>query len=816
MSAPIDHATLAPELVPELVRASARTEILPHELPDVLDDYPLVQVLSLDCFDTLIWRDSNRPVDIFEALPGIAGSQRAKAEEMARRGARLMAHGEDITIGEIYDKLMPNASPDMRQAAIRAELDAEATHCYAFAPTVELIRRAKARGMRVVIVSDTYLDGDMLRELIARAGGTELSAMIDRVFVSSHWRLPKARGLYRHVLPELAVEPGAILHIGDNLNADVKGVAPLGVNAVHLKQFHSEIERQLRLEACLDTLLAKGMDALSAPQPHRAALAQWTPQLTDTAQHFGYAVLGPIFTGYDRWLTDEAETLAQKHGGAVHWLFLMRDGHLPMLVHQQRHSAGQTSAHAIEISRFTATAATFTTDEAIDAYVEDMLGTDPAVIAQQLQCPPAEVKKLAAIADKGAGTQALHALLLRREIRRFIHKAARRMADRMIAHVRAAAQPKPGDVLMLVDLGYNGSVQNRIDGLLANAFNAHVAGRYLLLREIEVSGLDKAGYFDGRHYDHQALSAMSSHVAVFEQLCTNTQGSVIDYTERGDPVRRSNDIKQAQSAIREATQQGCLHFAETQPAAVIRVRNNAAMDAEHWRRSNAATMMRLMFLPMPYELNVFETFEHDVNLGTDETIALFSKGHARKGLREQGLFYLKGARRMFLPAELSDEGMATRLAYLATSRFGMTLNVSDFIAEGGFLVPTIYSNGREVVETRFNALPTHNGYHTLCIPIADCRYTAAIQFGALFDWVEVSSITALPQAEHLNNKHDTAAREIAMTAVLEGIEARSDNLWQCTSAHGFALINPPARRDATPMMLLIVFRPVTWKEQGAS
>jgi hypothetical protein len=48
----------------------------------------------------------------------------------------------------IYDKLMPNASPDMRQAAIRAELDAEATHCYAFAPTVELIRRAKARGCR--------------------------------------------------------------------------------------------------------------------------------------------------------------------------------------------------------------------------------------------------------------------------------------------------------------------------------------------------------------------------------------------------------------------------------------------------------------------------------------------------------------------------------------------------------------------------------------------------------------------------------------------------------------------------------------------
>lgn len=801
MSAPLDHATLE--------SASSRSEVLPHELPDVLDEFPLTKVLSLDCFDTLIWRDTFRPVDVFKVLPGLAGSQRAHAEEAARRAARLMARGEDITIAEIYAKLMPNASAEAREAAIRAELDAEASHCYAFAPTVELIRQAKARGMQVVIVSDTYLDEAMLRELIARAGGEELAAMIDLVFVSSRWRLPKARGLYRHVLPELGVAPETILHIGDNLHADVKGVAPFGVQTLHLKQFHAEIERQLRLEACLDTMLIRDDETLAAPQPHRPALAQGTPQLPDTAQHFGYAVLGPLFSGYDRWLEAEAAALQAQRGGTVHWLFLMRDGHLPLLVHQQR---GSQSGHAVEISRFTATAAIFTTDEAIDAYVEDQLGTDPAVIARQLQAPPAEIKKLAAIADKSEATQALHALLMRREIRRFIHKAARRMVQRMADHVRNAADPQNGDTLMLVDLGYNGSVQNRIDAILAEELNVHVAGRYLLLREVEVSGLDKAGYFDKRYYDHDTLNAMANNVAVFEQFCTNTKGSVIDYTERGNPIRRSNDIKQAQSAIREAAQQGCLQFAQTQPISVIRARHDAAMEAEHWRRANAATLTRLMFFPMPYELSVFESFEHDVNLGTGETLALFDKDHARKGLRQQGLFYLKGARRMFLPAELSEEGMATRLAYLATSRFGMILNVNDFVAEGGFLVPTLYTDGLEVVETRFNALPTHNGYHSLCIPIGDCRYTAAIQFGALFDWLEVYSITALPQHEHLNNTYDTANREIPMAPLLEGIEARSGNLWQCTSPQGFALINPPPRRHDTPMMLLVVFRPVTWKE----
>ena len=53
------------------------------ELPDLLDRAPTrVKYLSLDCFDTLLWRNCIAPRDVFADLPVAGGGlwPRAKAE----------------------------------------------------------------------------------------------------------------------------------------------------------------------------------------------------------------------------------------------------------------------------------------------------------------------------------------------------------------------------------------------------------------------------------------------------------------------------------------------------------------------------------------------------------------------------------------------------------------------------------------------------------------------------------------------------------------------------------------------------------------
>jgi hypothetical protein len=371
--------------------------------------------------------------------------------------------------------------------------------------------------------------------------------------------------------------------------------------------------------------------------------------------------------------------------------------------------------------------------------------------------------------------------------------------------VRKTVQPAAGDTLMLVDLGYNGSVQSMIDPLLARSLNTHVAGRYLILRETQLSGFDKRGYLGEDLQDHVLLNAMTANVALIEQLATTATGSVIDYDADSQPVRDNNGIGKRQSAIREVVQQGCLAFAD---AALTHIHRAAAPDTPLlWQQANAATLMRLMFLPMREELDVVSAFEHDVNLGTSETLALYDPDVARKGLLQQGLFYQKGARRMFLPAELAEQVFATRLTHLATARFHMPLAAADFAGDSG-QISVILSDARNSTRIELPIRPTHDGFSALCIPVGAGRFVAAVSFATVAPYVEVQSIVAMPAKEYLDSRHDSDARSVTIVPQFEGVTPLTERLWHCPDPAGFALLAAPAQDEDTNLVIVVVFRAV--------
>jgi FMN phosphatase YigB (HAD superfamily) len=776
----------------------------PHELPGVLDRYAGLKVLSLDCFDTLLWRDCHLPQDLFAALPGIsvwqrtAGEGRARAIALAARGAR------DVPIDGIYAEIMPHADPHARAAAIAAECAAEARHCHGFAPTVALMREARRRGLKLIIVSDTYLDPRQLRQLIAAAAGDDVAGLIDQVFCSSSFARPKSEGLYADVLAQVKARPDQILHIGDNHHADVLGVRPFGVHTLHLRQFDAPAAEQLRLESTVAGMLFDARsEQLIRPQPHRAALAIGLPQQADDAHRLGFGVLGPIFHGFDAWLHDEAAALAAK-GGRVHWLFMLRDGYLPFRVHH----AGDAveSAHQVEISRMTATFAGLTSEAALKRFLGEQAVTPAPTLAKMLRLDDALVERVCGDLAPLQARQALGAWCCEPANRRSILGEARAMAARVVAHVRATVDPRPGDTLMLVDLGYNGTVQNHITPILAAALDVHVAGRYLLLRETEVSGLDKRGWFDRRHCDGAALGMMVGNVAVFEQLATTAIGSVIDYRDDGTPIRAANSIKTRQSAVREAVQAGCLEFVRHAGGATIRRAWPDDHD-RHWREAGAAAMVRLMFLPQPHEIATIAAFEHDVNLGTDETLALFDPAAARRGLRQKGLFYQKSTRRMYVPAELAGQAMPLRLANFAATRFAAPLTFADSVS-GGINVPVIMVKPHGEVTGACPARPTHDGFAALCIPLGAERYPVVVQIGAVARHVEIETILAVPTCDYIQTRNGRPPREVALTPLLDGITEYAPGLWHCASDYAFAMLQPPALAEIDDLLLVMVFRPI--------
>ncbi len=783
--------------------------ILPHELPRALERAPDgVKVLSLDCFDTLLWRDCHAPSDVFAALDRVLPRQRMAGEVNARKAEATLRGRTEVSLSSIYAHAMDGSDQAEREAAIATELAAEAQACFAFEPTVELMQSAKAQGLKIIIVSDTYLDAVQLKELIGEAAGAPVVDLIDKIIVSSAIGISKSQGLLAKALKAMKCRADQVLHIGDNRKADLDGSRALGIPALHLNQFDEAARQRLRFERACQQIAGEDKNAIRGLQPHRALLARDEPGIEDPARKLGFSVLGPVFHAFDRWLRAEADEIAAERGGTIHWLFMLRDGHLPFVVHS--HGGAAPSNACVEISRYTATAASLTTREVYDRHVALEHGLNPATLARQMLFSDDEiVSTIGNPTTDAEKTEAAHRLLaeLRKGQRqKLTRRRARSFAERLIEHVRSAVDPQPGDTLMLVDLGYNGSAQNRIDRLLVEAFDVHVAGRYLLLREMTASGLDKRGLIDTRNFAPDLLEALCTNVAVIEQLATCELGSVIDYTDQGEPIRTQSAVKGRQSAVRTLVQAGVSDFAKAAVnPPVVRGRDAHADCA--WRNAAMSVLTRFMYLPHPEELSVLKNFEHDINMGSERMVPLFDPEHASDGMKRRGLFYMKGSSRMFLPAELASEDIGTRLSLLVQSRFGLGLTYSDH-AFRALELPVIYVGGKDSARATVSATPTHEGFYAARMAIGPSGEAVALQLGAACEWLEIAGVSCSPLASLKGEATDDAVPE-PIVSHFDGLTEHAPGLFECTDETAVLLMTPgPAPDTDEPRLVEVVFRPL--------
>jgi len=771
------------------------------ELATLLDRVPAgVQILSLDCFDTLIWRNCHAPTDVFTELDPDGGTYlRGRAEGRARQRAGFEGKGSEVSIEDIYRSLDPNADAAAVAASVSRELDAEARHCFAFAPTVALMRAAKSRGLQVVIVSDTYLSESQLRDLIGASAGADVLALIDRIFCSSEYGKGKAAGLFEPVIAALGAPAAAIVHVGDNRVADRIAPAKFGIQAIHFRQFADACEQRLRLEAAAATILDPGVRIRRpALQPHRAPLS--LRRETDPVAALGHDVLGPIMHAFARWIESEAAALEARKGRPTKILFLLRDGHLPQQVFEA--VTGQTGA-AIELSRYTARRASFTSEGVIRDYLASQAGNGRiAMLARQLGLSRAEGERIGKPGRRSFERTVLTPAMVRRIVER-----STAFADKLFAHL-AAQGIERGDSVMFVDLGYNGSVQNHAEFVLRDRFGLDIAGRYLLLREEHRSGLDKKGLLDKRSLDTNALHALCGPIAVIEQLSTAALGSVADYAADGTPIRKPAGAKGAQNEIRDRVQQACIDFARYAETAVYRAA--ISDDAEARRQMAASALARLLFLPTASEVAIFEAFEHDVNLGTDDMIQMLDLAQSREGLRRHGCLYLNGAERMYLPGELQPHGLPFNLTLFNSQRFGLELRGAD-LRGAPLKLSVLMVDDRSQTAIEVDAHATHDGYHVALIPVGAGRFAAGIQLGALGDWIQIDEVAFYPVSRFTPTLGAEPCPPIPATIVHEDMQEEAPGLYRCGS--GALLMAPPLPSLAKePHLLAITFRPLLRRE----
>jgi len=202
------------------------------------------EYISFDIFDTLILRPVLHPSDIFRFLNfdfnRLLNSSvyidfaeiRKNAEDSARKLLRLkFPSWEDVNLDEIYDYIKDNYTFDVNITDFmkRREIELETEFCTQRNTGKELYELAKYYGKKIIFVSDMYLPSETINAIMTKNGYE------GELFLSSETRFLKGTGnLYKYVLDKLGTDKNNILHIGDNLYADVEAPKTFGIDSYYI------------------------------------------------------------------------------------------------------------------------------------------------------------------------------------------------------------------------------------------------------------------------------------------------------------------------------------------------------------------------------------------------------------------------------------------------------------------------------------------------------------------------------------------------------------------------------------------------------
>lgn len=199
---------------------------------------PEIKVISFDIFDTLLCRPFYDPTHLFRILNyrferffGTSynfSSLREQAEKVARETIKR----QDVTLDEIYmtiEKLF-RIDCDTCYFMKLEEIRLEKEFCSSRKAGQELFRYAINTGKDVVLISDMYLSGDIIREILLQNGYDGYQD----IFVSSDLNKRKSSAdIYKYVLKEMKIIGKQMLHIGDNWQLDCEIPQTIGINTVH-------------------------------------------------------------------------------------------------------------------------------------------------------------------------------------------------------------------------------------------------------------------------------------------------------------------------------------------------------------------------------------------------------------------------------------------------------------------------------------------------------------------------------------------------------------------------------------------------------
>lgn len=772
-------------------------------------------VFSFDCFDTILWRAVATPSDVFFSLAklpihekfGISARIRRNAEAEARSRKFVAKRSSEVDLQEIYEIAAPGANQDDIQKLINEEISEEIRVCFPFAPVIDVLLEAKRLGKKVIIVSDTYLRETQLRALLSASLSREAYEAIDAIYCSCEFGIGKGEGLLKTVksLPEFANQ-ARIAHIGDNYHADYLAPSRAGVHATHFRAFTDEASDILRMQLSALKIVAPNLQFESpVPNVMHHVISQMC-EAESIPEQIGLTSLGPLMTCFSEFISHTKNQL-EMSGLRVKSLFLLRDGHLPFRAYNALFDDAEASE--VSISRYAAFAASFRTKQDIEEYLAKFSGSKRfSVMAKQfLLCQKTTDRIIRRAQKKNDPGAEFITQILKPPVVDEIVSASKAFCARLVTHLEADGGVKKGDTLLLVDLGYEGTVQRRLQTVLLKEYGLNLFGCYLLALPIPELKKTRVGMLDAEMFDDRVLYSLAVYMAVIEDLCTSDGYSTVDYCEDGKAIGSGSKLPDMQYSMVKPIQDAAVAFVTRMALDPQR----SMRDIRDFRHYGLSCLSRFIFFATESEKDYLSSFQLDMNMATDDTFQLFDESAALEGMRKRGLFYMHdtgSAVRMNYPVELRSLSLDLSSFLLLQNRFGLNFTQKDFSFRK-LKLTVVLERGDIEQEINAEASHTYDGFYSLIIPIGKCEFDVRLPLGAQFGSVELLSVELIPVHALYTHTEESIAVDISDCVSLEGGIIQEERLLRLLSEESCLKINPNVSTKANHRYVIrVLMRPV--------
>lgn len=622
-------------------RPSAVTPLVPFAITQA--DLDGVELLSLDVWDTVLRRDcfpdeiklqsarflyvtqywNIRPA--YRSVPALF-RRRCQVENAA---APKRDHEYRFSVAArlwLEDVLEPGILRErldtIHNAIIEHEFDAERRCTRVDLPFRAFVEQATLPP--TVFTSDFYLESPVIQRLLDFHG-------IGGTFVRGYsscdtYRNKRTGELFHTVLEDFSVAPKAVLHVGDNLQADVIVPSSLGIRSTHYPQPAEEQRRETQRRAFEGLLAGK-------PQFHHAELEGLLEDMAAVLSRTeGYSelnvqgvLIAPVAVSFVLHIIETALRY-----GVKRVFFFTREGQFLKELYERivqldpfNLGDGYPSPSLLEVSRVSTFAASMESLEpaelmrlwnqyskqSLRAFCKSLAFDERLVevaarregldLDEIVDMPWSDCRFMAVLEDKEVAAALLN------------HIAAQRQALTAYLTSMGFLDPQPTEVI--VDIGWRGTIQDNI----CRVARKHVVGCYLgLFRYLNVQPLNSTKYGWLIDYNQYEFLWENDEIAPLEMLFNGTGGSVVGYQYDGSQARPVRLVIPAEEAVVERhvhpIQAGVLHAADV-ICAYVRCHGLTSQDIRNLARQDAA---ELLDRPSPAIAKAFFELEHNELFGT--------------------------------------------------------------------------------------------------------------------------------------------------------------------------------------------------------